>query len=183
MSNSTPGHIKSILQPRPQQATDRKVWSIGLGGVWLPFFRATNAAGETAISPEALGAPLRLAKEKDGTPRISSSGLPVMRVVKELSDQVRMVRDNFAAGLMVYAESILKAKPVEYKAQVEAAQKAGEPLVQKDQDDLDAYAALLAEEHAAVVAKAKADAEAAGVPETTGDNIHAPVQEPELVTA
>jgi len=146
----TPGYVSALLRPIPGQATDRKVWSIPLAGVWQPFFTATNAAGETAIPAEALGNPLRLALEKDGTPKFSTSGRPVFRVAKELADQVRIVKDNFVAGLMAYTESVAKGMPAQFKSQVDAALKAGEPLAQKDADTLADYAASHAPEAATV---------------------------------
>ena len=150
MKPETPGYVSALLRPIPGQATDRKVWSIPLAGVWQPFFTATNAAGETAIPAEALGNPLRLALEKDGTPKFSTSGRPVFRVAKELADQVRIVKDNFVAGLMAYTESVAKGMPAQFKSQVDAALKAGEPLAQKDADTLADYAASHAPEAATV---------------------------------
>ena len=108
MENNTPGYVSALLKPAPGRGSDRRVWSIELQGVWIPFFTATNTAGETAIPHEALGAPLRLQREQDGTPRFTKSGRPVIRVVKELSDQIRIVRDNFSYGLLQYAGNILK---------------------------------------------------------------------------
>ena len=136
------------------------MWSIPLQGVWIPFFTATNTAGETAIDAETLGAPLRLQREKDGTPRFSKTGRPVIRVVKELSDQIRIVRENFAFGLLSYADTVQKARPKEYKAQVDASRKAGEPITQKDAVDLAEYlASMKAEAVAETEAVAKTETE------------------------
>ena len=96
----TPNYVKTLLEPSTRKTASRKVWSIDLEGVWLPFFTATNVQGQTAISRDVLGAPLRLAKEKDGTVKFSTTGRPVIRVAKELSDQIRMVRENFTASLV-----------------------------------------------------------------------------------
>ena len=52
----TPNYIKNLLKPTANKATSRKVWSIDLETVWLPFFTATNAMGDTAIPHEAIGA-------------------------------------------------------------------------------------------------------------------------------
>ena len=150
MENPTPGYISTLLQPMAERGSDRRAWSIPLQGVWLPFFTATNTQGETAIHAEVLGAPLRLVREKDGTPRFSKTGRPVIRVVKELSDQIRIVRENFTYGLLSYADTIQKARPKEYKAQVEASRKAGEPIAQKDAVDLATYLASLKAETEAV---------------------------------
>ena len=148
MSNKvdTPQYVSALLQPIPGRSSDRKVWSIPLAGVWCPFFTATNATGETHIPADALGNPLRLALEKDGTPRFSTSGRPVFRVAKDLADQVRIVKDNFVAGLMAYTETVAKGMPAQFKAQVEAALKAGEPLAQKDADTLADFMASQAPE-------------------------------------
>jgi hypothetical protein len=141
MKTNTPKYITALLQPIPGQATDRKVWSIPLAAVWQPFFTATNAAGETAVPADALGHPLRLAVEKDGTPKFSTSGRPVFRVAKELADQVRIVRDNFVAGLMAYTDTVSKGMAAQYKAQVEASIKAGQPLAEKDTNTMADYIA------------------------------------------
>lgn len=152
-------YIVSLLTPRPGKAADRKVWSVELFGVWLPFFTATNAQGVSSIPAEALGAPLRLQKEQDGTPKFSKSGRPILRVVRELSDQVRIVRENFVAGLLSYTDAVRKAMPAEFKAQLEANYKAGEPIAQRDITDLNDYLKAVAEAKAAEAA-AKAEAEA-----------------------
>ena len=66
MENTT--YIKALVTPQAKQAgNSRKVWSVDLETVWLPFFTATNTQGDTAIPSEALGAPLRLGYNKDGT--------------------------------------------------------------------------------------------------------------------
>ena len=133
--------IANLLRPKEGNSApvDRRSWSIPIAGVWVPFFMATNANGESNIPSEVLGAPLRLAKEKDGTPKFSSTGRPVVRVVKELSDQVRIVRDNFVFGLQSYTAAIQKAKPGQYELQVEAAHNEGRPINEKAAADLQAY--------------------------------------------
>ena len=136
---NTPRHIANLLKPVTQSATDRRVWSIPLQGTWIPFFTATNVSGETAIPSEALGAPLRLQRNLDGTPKFSQTGRPVIRVVKELSDQIKIVRENFTAGLIAYAMSVHKAMPDEFKAQDEAAQKVGKAIALKDLVDIEEY--------------------------------------------
>jgi hypothetical protein len=49
------------------------------------------------------------------------------------------MRDNFIAGLMSYTDTVRKGMPAQYKAQVEAATKAGMPLAQRDADDLASF--------------------------------------------
>jgi hypothetical protein len=45
----TPGYIKSLLKPTTGKTSSRKVWSIDLETVWLPYFTACNAMGDSAI--------------------------------------------------------------------------------------------------------------------------------------
>ncbi|MDD4986305.1 MAG: hypothetical protein PHQ43_11060, partial [Dehalococcoidales bacterium] len=65
--NQNPNYVSALLMPRAESKSDRRAWSIPLLGVWVPFFTATNAAGESAIPSEVLGAPIRLQRNKDGT--------------------------------------------------------------------------------------------------------------------
>ena len=60
----TPNYIKSLLIPSIKKPQGRRVWSIDLEQVWLPFFTATNTMGDTAIPVDALGCPLRLGYDK-----------------------------------------------------------------------------------------------------------------------
>lgn len=134
----TPNYIKSLIIPRNgQKVRARRVWGIDLAQVWLPFLTATNTAGETHIPLDALGAPLRLAYNPDGSVRFSKTGRPVQRVVKDIADTVRLVRENFVANLMDYTSQVQETMPDQYQAQFETAVKAGEPIIQKDSRNLD----------------------------------------------
>ena len=130
--NNTPSYIKSLLAPNTKKPQGRKVWSIDLETVWIPFFTATNTVGDTAIPSDALGCPMRLAYDKTGAVRFSQSGRPVIRVAKELSDNVRLVRDNFTANLINFAGEVMRDNPDEYKTQLEQSNKAGLPIAQHD---------------------------------------------------
>jgi len=81
----TPNYIKALLMPNGKKPAGRKAWSIDLETVWLPFFTATNTVGDTHISPDALGAPLRLAYDADGSVKFSKTGRPITKVAKELA--------------------------------------------------------------------------------------------------
>lgn len=147
----TPSYVKALLRPNGNKPAGRRIWSIDLEQVWLPFFTATNTMGDTAIPHDALGAPLRLAYDSDGSVKFSKTGRPVVKVAKEIADGVKMVRENFVAGLKAYANGIITECPEGYKAQVEASIKAGKPIVEADKLALvNALAAL---------AKAQAEAE------------------------
>ena len=131
-------NIDSLLVQRNNgKGQDRRVWGIPLSGIWLPFFLATNAEGKTAISAEVLGAPLRLAKNADGSVKFSKTGRPVFKVHPVISGQVRVIRDNFTAQLEAYANMVIGQKPEEYKAEVAKAQKAGRPIIEAEAKALD----------------------------------------------
>ena len=157
----TPTYIKSLLTPTAKAPAGRKVWSIDLQAVWLPFFTATNAMGDTAIPAGALGCPLRLGYDKAGAVRFTPAGRPVVKVAKELADSVRMVKDNFTANLLAYAGNVIKEHGDQYKAIVQSATVAGESLFQTDKANLEAAIALKAAAEAEATAAAKVKAESA----------------------
>ncbi len=158
---NTPNYIKSLLTPNTKKPQGRKVWSIDLETVWLPFFTATNAMQDTAIPSDALGCPMRLAYDKAGAVRFSQAGRVVVRVAKELSDNVRLVRENFTANLVSYAGEVMTEHSDEYKTQLELSVKAGEPIAQHDRVELSKAleAKALAEAQAVAEAKQKAEAQ------------------------
>lgn len=150
----TPNYIKTLVIPQAKKAqASRRVWSIDLETVWLPFFTATNTMGDTAIPSEAIGAPLRLATGKDGSIRISDSGKPVIRVVKDISDMVKLIRENFTAGLMAYSNGVATENPEGYKAEITKAVEAGKPITTHD-------TTMLLEYRLKMEAEAKAEAKA-----------------------
>lgn len=154
--SDTPNYIKSLLMPNPKKATARRVWGIELELVWLPFFTATNAQGDSAIPSDALGCPLRLGYEADGSVKFSKTGRPVTKVVKELADSVRMVKDNFTAGLLAYAGEVYTDNPEGYRLQLESARVAGEPIQTRDTANL---SKALAEQREQAIAEVMAEAE------------------------
>jgi hypothetical protein len=111
--------------------------------------------GDTAIPSDALGAPLRLAYNADGSVKFSKSGRPVTKVAREVADSVKLVRENFTAGLVAYTGGVIADNPEGYKAQIELAREAGEPITAKDRANLDKAIA-----NAMVEAMASAEAEA-----------------------
>ena len=162
----TPNYIKSLVTPTTKQPQGRKVWSIDLQQVWLPFFTATNTMGDTAIPSDAIGCPLRLGYDKAGQVRFSQAGRPVIRVAKEIADNVKMVRDNFTANLLNYTGSVMRDNAEGYKAQIETAKKAGEPIYQHDKNQLSSALKARAEAEAEAIAQAvekEAEAEAVAV--------------------
>jgi hypothetical protein len=136
MSYETPSYIKALLKPNGSKPAGRRVWSIDLEAVWLPTFTAMNVMGETRIPHEALGAPLRLAYNGDGTVKFSKTGRPVVKVVKEIADSVKLIRENLVAGLVAHAHSVATENADGYKAEVMANQEAGRPIIERDRNAL-----------------------------------------------
>lgn len=157
---ASPSYIKSLLMPNGAKPAGRKVWSIDLETIWLPFFLATNIMGDTAISHEALGSPLRLGYSTDGSVKFNKNGKPMVKVVKELADTIRIVRENFTATLGSYANGVITTHPDDYKAIVASAKEAGEPITNKDRLAMQEAIQQAIDE---AVAKAQAEAEAKGV--------------------
>jgi len=152
----TPQYIKSLLMPNGKQPKGRRVWSIDLETVWLPFFTATNTMGETEIPADALGAPLRLAYEADGSVKFSKTGRPVTKVAKEIGDSVKLVKENFTASLLAYANGVIAENPDGYKAQVEDRQNLEKAIAKLHEQEI---AEAIAETQPKGKGKAKAEAE------------------------
>ena len=127
-----PAYITSLLKPTTSKARERRAWSIPLETVWIPFFTATNTEGLTAIAHEALGAPLRLAYNKDSSPKFGNNGRPVVRVAKELAEQVRLVRENFQATLQNFSMQVRESNPEGYTQEIRLNAEAGNPIVEND---------------------------------------------------
>jgi len=162
MSN-TPNYIKSLLTPNGKSPAGRRVWSIDLESVWLPFLFATNLQGDTALPLDALGSPLRLAYAQDGSVKFSKAGRPVVRVAKPIADSVKLVRDNFTANLVSFAETTAESNPKGFEALQKRAREAGKPITTKDKENM-AHAIAEAMEKSVAEAKAEAEAEASKAP-------------------
>ena len=142
----TPNYIKSLLLPTTKSPRGRRVWSIDLETVWLPFLTATNTMGDTAIPSDALGCPIRLAYDKDGSVKFGKTGRPVSRVAKPISDSVTLIRQNFVANLQQYAEQVATDRQKDYAKQIEIATMAGRPIIAHDTAELDKAIQLQLEE-------------------------------------
>jgi len=164
----TPNYIKSLLLPNGKKPTGRRVWSLDLESIWLPFFTATNLQSDTAIPLDALGAPLRLAYAQDGSVKFSKSGRPVVRVAKPIADSVKLVRENFAANLVAYAEDVAEANPKGYEALQKRASKAGQPIATADRANMDK---AIAEAMEKSMAEAKAEATEATTTPPQGERV------------
>jgi hypothetical protein len=142
--------VKSMLKPQAKSGAEKRAWSIGVRTTWVPFFTATNVHGDTNIPPDVLGAPERLARDKDGAIRFSKSGRPMMRVHPVLAEQVKIARDFYEADLLGFVGRIANELPDEYKAEVGLAQRAAEPITAQMTQDVDDFLANIAAEQAAL---------------------------------
>jgi hypothetical protein len=72
---------------------------------FLPFFRATNKEGLTAIPREHLDKPLWLQRNRDGSTKFGKNGRPVVKVSKELTEHTKLLIYNFVASFHQYFSS------------------------------------------------------------------------------
>ncbi len=115
---------------------ERKVWSIGLSTVLIPFFTAQNAVGFGQVPHDALGAPLRLARDKDtGEVRFAKNGKPIWRVAPAISEAVKLQREDMIAGMVTFASNVAEADSAAYAAEVSANLKAGQPIIERDKQN------------------------------------------------
>lgn len=129
-------YITSLLKPVQKANAEKKAWSIGLNSVWIPFFTATNVEGNTEITPDVLGNPLRLQYDKAGAVRFSVNGKPVIRVATELSDSIGMVRQNFEANLINHANTVKMDNEKAYAEHVKLCVKMAQPIIEHDSTEL-----------------------------------------------
>ena len=127
--------------------------------------------GDTAIPSDALGSPIRLAYDKDGSVKFSKTGRVMSKVAKPISDSVTLIRQNFVANLQQYSEQVATDRQEDYAKQIEMATIAGKPIIAHDKAELDKAIQLQLEE-AMRQAQEEAEAEAPEV---------APEKAPELV--
>ena len=84
---------------------------------------------------------------------LTKLGRPVIRVAKDITDNVRLVRENFVAGLQSYANKVITENTEAYKKQVKLCQEAAKPILSHDK-------AMLDEAMAKAVQQAIAESEA-----------------------
>jgi hypothetical protein len=182
-NGNTPDFITALLAPAKGSKGSRRAWGIDVETVWVPFFTATNVDGKTFLDDDILGAPIRLAKTKDGEVRFDQNGRPRMRVAPELNAQVTLVRENFVSGLMAYTGNIIAERPDEYREQVEAQQRAGAAVVEQQAHDVALAVELLRQQEeaqaaleAAAAAQVEQDAATAETPKPGRNRANAQVE-------
>lgn len=130
-------YMALLFKPNAKSSNSRKVWSIDLESVWVPYFTASNTVGVSNIPNEALGAPLRLAFNPDGSVKFAKSGKPIYKVAKPISDSVKLIRENFIAELVRQTDKIKADYPEQYQEQIKANLEAGAKLKAYDKQKLD----------------------------------------------
>ena len=168
MEALAPAYIQSLLKPSTSKARERRAWSIPLETVWIPFLTATNTEGLTAISHEALGAPLRLAYNKDSSPKFGNNGRPVVRIAKDVAEQVRLVRENFQATLQNFAIQVRESNPEGYTQELKLNAEAGNPIIDFDNKAIEKAMAEAVEKAMESKGESKPDGAPAPEPELAG---------------
>jgi len=102
--------------------------------------------GDTSIPYDALGCPIRLGYDKDGSVKFTKTGRPVTKVVKPISDSVALVRQNFVANLQQYSEEVATSNKDAYAKLFEKCRLAGKPIGIHDTAELDKAVKLQVEE-------------------------------------
>ena len=129
VQNGTHDFMATLLAPTAKKAGGKKLWQMDVESVLVPYFIATNAQGLTEIPSDVLGAPIRLSETKDGEIRFSTSGRPMTKAHPDLTDKVRIMRENFQASLESYTGMVQSELPEQYSDQVALAQAAGDPIM------------------------------------------------------
>jgi hypothetical protein len=162
-NGNTSDFITALLAPSKGTKGSRRAWGIDVETVWVPFFTATNVTKQTQIDDDVLGAPIRLAKTRDGEVRFDANGRPRMRVAPELNAQITLVKENFVSGLLAHVGTVIEESPDAYRDRVAAQQLAGEAVLKQQSDDVAVAAEKLRLE---AEAEAKAAAAEQPAPET-----------------
>jgi hypothetical protein len=155
-NGNTPDFLTALLAPSKGTRRSRRAWGIDVETVWVPYFTATNVREETELPDDVLGAPIRLAKTKDGEVRFDANGMPRMRVAPELNAQVNLVRENLVSAMMARVRTTIEERPDDYRKQVAAQQLAGEAVIKQQAHDV-----TVAVEKLRLEAEAQAKAEPA----------------------
>jgi hypothetical protein len=156
----------TMLAPSTK-AISRRAWGIDVETFWVPVFTAAKVMGQALDLPdESLGAPIRLAHDKDGAVKFSQSGKPTFRVDSRLNEYVNRARENYIAVNLAYVGEVAQERSKTYKAQVERQQLAGQPLIDADDAALDEAVQLMHEAAEAALAEMA----------TPSDNHHEPVE-------
>lgn len=143
-----------------KKPVEKKVWSIGLETVLIPYLTASNAIGATCIDGDVLGCPVRIARNADGTPKLNKSGKLVTSVHKDIRVQVANMREAYIAQLRNATKFVQSTETEAYNNQVKIANRMGAEALQSEKDLIAKHETIKAEAKATAEAETKATAEA-----------------------
>lgn len=148
----TVSHVKASFQAMlapTSKAVTRKAWGIDVSTIWLPYFTAARVSGavhEMDLPDADLGAPFRLRRDRDtGEVKFSQSGRPMFSVAPNLNGLVNRARENYVASLSQMTRAVMDEAPDAYRNQVERQQRAGDPIIAHQNEDLELAALALLE--------------------------------------
>ena len=153
--------VLQMVKTNGKKQNERKVWAIPLESVVVPFLTMTNAMGVTSIDRDALGCPLRLARNEDRTPKISKAGRLIVQVAKPIASQVRDMRDNYIATLKTAVSEFYAENKEQYESERKAAIAAGQHILASDNAQVRRYNEAVVKAIADAEVKAKAEADSA----------------------
>lgn len=156
--------IASLVKPVAKSPQARRVWSIDLESVLVPYFTACNVTGAMQTKRDALGAPIRLRYDKDGAVKFNDKGRPMTEVARPIRDGVSLIRENLIATMSQYAHAVATERAEQYADERRQCLEAGAPIVNRDKTNLDAALTArlekqLAEAAAEVAVQAPAEVE------------------------
>lgn len=129
--------FKTIDRSQLGKPRDRRQWGFGLNTFWVPLMTALNVEGVTAIPSDALGAPLRLRRDKEtGEVKFGNNGKPSTYVAVPIAEEVRAQMEAYEQRGLQHVADVAKANAEQYSNEVRLAIEAGAPIMAKDQDDL-----------------------------------------------
>ena len=148
-------HYGTMLAPSTK-AISRRAWGVDVETFWVPVFTAAKVMGHIQDLPdESLGAPIRLAHNKDGAVKFSeTTGLPVFKVDPKITDMVNRARENYIAVNLRVVGTVAEERKTDFKRQVERQQTAGRPFIEADEAAQVEAARLMQEAAEAALAEA-----------------------------
>lgn len=155
----------SSLAPPPARSISKRAWGFDVGTFWVPVITAAKVEHNPAVadvSDEAAGAYIVANRDKAGELRINSKGLYSRRIHPDIRRFVLCQQKAYEQAMLVKVGTVMDEQADAYKAQVEAQQRAGRPIVEQDEADIadyDAWVKAEAEFLAELKAKAKAETE------------------------
>jgi hypothetical protein len=104
----------NLLAPIGKVKGDRKQLGISLAKVWIPYATTKTLEGELTLTPEQLGAPVKLVRNEAGEVQYTTDGRPKTRIDKGIKTVVRTVQANLEAALILEAHTFIQGHAEEF---------------------------------------------------------------------